>query len=166
MIEIFNTDMFDIMHIADAIAITTNSSVYNSKNVMGGGCAREAVNRWPQIAHYKAAYLNVHGNKPCLLGLVNKKNNNYLRPSANVNLNDYTMVWSFPTKNEVQFNSDIELIKQSCEIITNKANKYNLNKILTVRLGSGLGGLDWNYVKPIIEPLLDDRFFILHKDGK
>ena len=66
-----------------------------------------------------------------------------------------------PVKYKVEQNADTGLIVKSCQELNKIAFEEKWNKIIIPRPGCGLGGLNWEDVKRVIEPILDDRFFII-----
>ena len=124
--------------------ITTNGTIKaNGLAVMGRGCAYEMAQRFTGTSKTLANNIIKFGNVPSFL-LIN---------------NDVEY-WSFPVKHNWWEQADIELIKKSIELFK-KDLRFN-SKVLLPRPGCGNGGLNWIDVKQIIEPLLDERFYIVH----
>jgi hypothetical protein len=148
----------------DAICLTTNGN-YTMSGVacMGGGCAGEAARRWPEVPKRLGKLLKTFAsNIPYIIGAVDE-NANHLDLNAEMIKNKQfkCLIFSFPTINNLSEGSNIQLIKQSSTLMVDYANQYKLNKLATVRLGSGIGGLDWyEDVKPAVKDILDDRFLI------
>lgn len=149
MIKIKTIDKVDIFTMPkgknEAMCVTTNGIIKtNGEAVMGRGIAK-AVNDKYHVAKILADHLKNHGNIPCDLGIYNGFH-----------------VLSFPTKNDWRKNSDPELIRQSAKYLVQLANQLQLSKIYVPKPGCSNGHLDWNkQVKPVIEPILDDRFIII-----
>lgn len=128
---------------ADAYIITTNGFVKkNGQCVMGRGCAKEARDKFPGIAK--------------ILGdLIQRKGNNvhqlYIGP----------IIFSFPVKHNWWEKADIGLIQKSTEQIANILDPWKDGKFVMPRPGCGNGQLTWEEVKPVIEPILDDRFTVV-----
>ena len=123
------------------IAIPTNGIIDNkNKAVMGRGVALSAKMRFPWIDTVLGQMLISNGNHVHYLG---------------------SNLLSFPTKHDWRNSSDINLIKQSCYETMVLKQLYNWEYVMMVRPGCGNGGLQWEYVKPIIEPLLDDKIVIV-----
>ncbi len=57
--------------------------------------------------------------------------------------------------------SNLQLIKQSATLVKDYVEQFQLKNIMVPRPGVGIGGLSWPEVKPVIEPILDDRFTIV-----
>lgn len=148
----------------DAICITTNPH-YSEDGVacMGGGCALEAANRWHQVPINLGRLLKeTKMNIPFIIGAIDN-DGNYIDPSISfVAENQFKcLIFSFPTINDLHCGSDLELIKESALYMVRIADALKLKQIVSVRFGSGIGGLDWyEQVKPVVEPILDDRFII------
>lgn len=58
---------------------------------------------------------------------------------------------NFPTKRHWKGKSRIEDIVAGLDDLVSVIKRYNIRSIAIPPLGSGLGGLDWNEVKPLIE---------------
>jgi O-acetyl-ADP-ribose deacetylase (regulator of RNase III) len=56
--------------------------------------------------------------------------------------------------------ADMELIKNSCTMLYSRTLELGLKNILMPKIGSGLGKLNWEDVKTVITPILDDRFTV------
>jgi hypothetical protein len=140
--------------------ITTNGTVKrNGCGVMGRGCALEATQRYPDIAEVLGDLLSHEGNHVHELGY-SIKHSDETRPKK--------YAWdliSFPVKHNWREKADLGLIHRSAEelveLIDRKPDNYNLT-IVVPRPGCGNGQRDWeSEVKPLIEPILDDRFVII-----
>lgn len=123
--------------------ITTNGIVKsNGELVMGAGVALEAKKRYPNLPYFIGLHVREKGNIPGIF--------NYYKET----------IISFPTKDHFKNKSNIDLIINSARDIVIIANMYKLNEIYLTRPGCGLGGLDWNYVRDKISPILDNRFIV------
>lgn len=141
-------DLFDSGDFS-VLFITTNGFVKkNGAAVMGRGIAAEMKRRYPGI-EYKLGNLLQYGNKVHTLNYSSEPQERF--------------IMSFPVKHNWFENADIELIKQSCQEVMNllDGHAFKNDKFLLPRPGCGNGHLNWEDVKPIIEPLLDDRFYIV-----
>lgn len=143
----------------DAFVITTNGFVKNNgQAVMGRGCAKEAVQYWPQFPLWLGTQLKTNGNHVYFFYALPWKKN----PGKAIS------VFSFPVKHNWYEKADIDLIHQSCiELVEDvefwsqgENNPYKLNRIVMPRPGCGNGKLDWNKIKPILLKYLDDRFIV------
>jgi hypothetical protein len=74
---------------------------------------------------------------------------------------------SFPTKYDWKDQSSLKLIGRSAHILYMVSQALGWNKILLTRPGCGNGGLDWEKeVKPVLEEIFDERFFIVSHPEK
>lgn len=142
----------------DAICITTNGHYTNDGlAIMGGGCAAEAARRWPKMQKCLGSLLKNGKNIPYIIGAIDKNGDEVDLKSSKVKC----LIFSFPTIDNLMYGSDMDLIENSCNIMNDYAKSLNLKKIVSVRFGSGIGGLDWyDEVKPVVENILDDKFVI------
>ncbi len=126
--------------------ITTNGSV-NSKGraVMGAGVAVQAKNKYPTIDYVLGLRLQDRGNNVHVL-FVNMET-----------------IFTFPVKHHWYEKADPLLIAKSASQLLSKVNLYagDKRKIYMPRPGCGNGGLTWDEVKPLLTPILDDRFVIV-----
>lgn len=127
----------------DIRAITTNGFVKNNGAcVMGRGCAKEAKDRFPGIEFLIGKLLKDAGNVPFYLIQEN--------------------LLTFPVKHNWYEKADINLICNSAIHVLELAEFEEWNKIVIPRPGCGNGGLNWETeVKPVLSPILDDRFVII-----
>lgn len=153
----------------DAICITTNGHyTLNGLAVMGGGCAGEAARRWPEVPKRLGKMLKYfRTNVPFIIGILDDQANHIeLLPDTLKNKQFKCLVFSFPTINNLIDGSNIELIKQSATVIVDYANQYGLKNIVTVRPGSGIGGLDYyKDVRPELIKIFDDRFTVVCQEN-
>ena len=136
---------------ANARVITTNGTVKkNGECVMGRGCALEAKRRWTTIPRDLGQFIRSQGNHVFWLG----------EPDLTWSL------YSFPVKHQWFERADLKLIEQSAHELNNLTGDDGLDDeedtvIVLPRPGCGNGNLKWNEVKPVIEPILDDRFHVI-----
>ena len=138
---------------ADVRVITTNGTVKkNGECVMGRGCALEAKKRYAGIALTLGALLASRGNVPMCLRSDHKD----------------APLWSFPVKHQWYQRADINLIEQSAILLCDALDHHYPNDeghvIVLPRPGCGNGGLNWNDVRKVLEPILDDRFHVITFD--
>lgn len=133
------------------VCVTTNGIIKKDGNaVMGAGIAKTADTRF-QLATKLADHLRKNGNTVADLGAYQYKTSQF-------------HIASFPTKNHWRDNSIPELIRQSAIQLVALANKNNFKHIFLTPPGCGCGGLNYTTdVKPILEPILDDRFTIVFR---
>lgn len=146
MIEI-KGDIFDLMDEGgfDGLCITTNGFVKkNGECVMGRGIALECKKRWVSLPLILGGLIDSYGNHV-----------------YNLWTNPDSIIFSFPVKHNWWENADIELIKRSCNELMLEIDRNKLSRVLLPRPGCGNGRLQWEYVQPEIEPLLDNRIFIV-----
>ena len=163
-------DIFDHINTADAICITTNGFVKKASGecVMGGGCAKQAAQRWPRLPKAVGLHLKVKGNN---VGTFKNPDVHALIVSFPVK----TESWVYEEPNQVvkhmrgKFKlgdtvpgwacvASPELIKRSAIQLAALADSRGFTNVILPRPGAGLGELQWSDVKPILEQHLDDRF--------
>lgn len=126
------------------LCITTNGFLKKSGEcVMGRGIALQAAKRIPILPMILGELISGHGNHTHLLGI----------------FGDY-MLFSYPTKHNWYEKSDLKLIARSAqELVTLRGD--NESPVYIPRPGCSNGGLDWEDVKPVIEPILIGERFIV-----
>jgi hypothetical protein len=129
------------------IVIPTNGIVGRNGLVMGAGVALTAKNLCPVLPKVWGAHVQQNGNIPC----------KYYSKQL-----DKTFI-SFPTKENYSSMSTYELIGESAWYLRRLAdeNLLGVQKVYLPAVGAGLGGLDFNLVKSILNLFLDDRFIIV-----
>lgn len=134
----------------DAVCVTTNGMVRKDcRAVMGRGIALEADKRF-DLAHDLGALLRREGNKVHDMGV---------RTDATTGR---TMrVFTFPTKTDWRLDSDLDLIQKSARELVELVAAYRVRTCYLPKPGCSNGRLDWEtQVRPVLEPILDDRFVI------
>lgn len=136
MIEYKNGDIL----IEDVEAIV---NTVNCVGIMGRGLALQFKNKFPQnFKEYQLACTN----KEVQLGkMFVHQTGQLINPKYIIN---------FPTKGHWKQNSKIEDISNGLDDLITIIEKYSIKSIAIPPLGSGLGGLDWNQVKKLIEEKL------------
>ena len=128
---------------ADARVITTNGFVKNNGEVvMGRGCAREAVRKYPRLPLLLGDSLKASGNK-----------------TFHFWLKDHIL--TMPVKHYWWEEADMDLIKKSANELIAIANSWEFEVVAMPRPGCGNGKLDWKEVGPMLNEILDDRFVAL-----
>jgi hypothetical protein len=138
---------------ADIRVITTNGTIKkNGECVMGRGCALEAARKNRDLPKVLGNLLKAHGNHCFILF------------RGNPLVLDVPIA-SFPVKHEWYQKADIELIKRSCGELVELANDQGWidgwKQVVLPRPGCGNGQLRWEDVKPVLAPILDDRFHVI-----
>ncbi len=133
-------------HPANAFVITTNGFIRNDgAAVMGRGCAKQAATRWPDLPKVLGALLSSQGNKV-----------------FNICISNHRIV-TLPVKHHWREKADLQLIEMSTRALVDLVDLQMWGNVRMVRPGCGNGQLDWSDVRPVIEPLLDDRFTVVQK---
>ncbi len=148
--RILRADLFSeaILRQADAICITTNAQVKaNGQAVMGAGVAKAAAQRWPELPAQLAATLGRYGNHVSLLKEV-------------ATLTGTLSILSFPTKDHWKADSDPALIVRSARELVLMADARDWRRVYAPPFGCGNGRLKWADVEPLLQPILNDRFWI------
>jgi len=142
MKEVFG-DAFDLIKNYNSLCITTNGYVKNNGAcVMGRGIALTAARKYFMLPFMIGTRIKKFGNHVCKIELPD------------------IQLYMFPVKHNWYEVADIELIKRSCHELMNQIAPEE--KVLLPRPGCGNGHLKWTDVKPILEPILDDRISIVH----
>jgi hypothetical protein len=130
---------------ADVRIITTNGTIKNNGEcVMGRGCAAEAKQRHPTIARVLGEHIQANGNH---VGWI------YGQERGSI-------IFSYPVKHNWFEKADPILIERSAKELMVAVAPWL--KIVMPRPGCGNGRLNWDRdVKPILEPILDDRFHVI-----
>lgn len=118
--------------------VTTNGFVKNNgEAVMGRGIAQQCKRTYPGIEFKLGELLGEHGNRPFILA-----------PG----------VWTLPTKHVWWEASDPNLIVQGIDTMYGMTERraHQIDVIRFPRPGCGNGGLQWDYVKPLIWDRLDN----------
>jgi O-acetyl-ADP-ribose deacetylase (regulator of RNase III) len=70
------------------------------------------------------------------------------------NMFESKYIINFPTKTHWKAKSKLEHIEKGLNDLVKKINEFNIKSIVIPPLGCGLGGLDWNEVRSVIEQKL------------
>lgn len=130
---------------ADARVITTNATLRNDgAAVMGRGCALEAKQRFPGIEFEFGQRIRQFGNHVQVIRW------------------DGIPLVSFPVKYHWRNLADLALIERSASELNNLAAYHQWTRVVMPRPGCGNGGRDWvREVRPILAPMLDNRFIVV-----
>ena len=129
----------------------------NCVGVMGKGIALQFKNAFPD--NFKA-YALACKNKEVMPGK--------MFVYATNQLTNPRYIINFPTKRHWKGNSKIEDIESGLVALVDIIEKYHIKSIAIPPLGSGLGGLEWNIVKHLIENSLksiDIKVVIFEPNG-
>ncbi len=131
----------------DARCITTNGFLKTDGSaVMGRGVALQATKRYFALRKIQGRALQQHGNVPTIL---------IPGPPALV---------SFPVKHVWSDWADLDLIRQSAERLVALTTAQGWRTVLLPRPGCNNGHRNWERdVQPILAPLLDERFLVVHQ---
>lgn len=131
---------------ADARCITTNGSLrVGGLAVMGRGCAQEALERWPCLAILLGRLIRERG-----IGVY------FLYRDAKLGY-----LINFPVKYDWRQAANMLLIEHSCKELMALIDRRQFQRVLLPRPGCGAGGLQWEDVRSVIAPLLDNRVAVL-----
>jgi len=154
---------------ADVLCITTNGFVKsNGENVMGMGCAKAAAKINPNIPRLLGTAIEEYGNvvnhiitgrvklysfpvKPVSARCKPDRSNVVSHMKAKVNPNQSVMGWACV--------AEAKIIERSAHELVKLADKHGWSKVVIPRPGCGAGELDWKDIKPILDGILDDRFY-------
>jgi hypothetical protein len=147
----FIGNMWDI--IADAYCITTNNDIkINGKAVMGAGVALEAKNMFKNCDAYLAEFIKKNGH---IVGAFYTSTTFIPDKKLGVDL------ISFPTKYHWKYPSDIKLIEKSAKELMQLITKETYETVVLPRPGCNNGKLNWESVKRVISPILDDSVIVV-----
>ncbi|KIH76504.1 hypothetical protein SAMN05660860_01611 [Geoalkalibacter ferrihydriticus] len=123
------------------IVVTTNCGVdRRGRAVIGRGCARQALEYFPDLAEHLGRLLQEQGARVHDLG------------KGLVSFPVEETAWSLP---------DLRLIRQSAQQLRDLADQQGWTKIVVPRPGCGGGGLDWHAVRPVLQEYFDERFYVI-----
>lgn len=146
MKELLSTDIWTLHQPNNWVVITVNGDVNKQgKAVMGRGVAHQAALRFPAMPVFLANAIKTFGN------------------NVHVFHHPFRLL-SFPVKHHWMQNADLDLIHQSAEQLReawNQVSEETGGKIYLPSPGCKNGKLDWKDVKPILEPILDNRFTVV-----
>lgn len=126
------------------ICITTNGQLTSGgKAVFGRGVARQAGERFPDLAERLGQQLTTGGNHVHYLG---------------------DSIVSFPVEDTPWSLPDLRLIARSARELRLLSDLNGWQRIVVPRPGCGGGGLGWPDVRPLVAAELDDRFIVISRD--
>lgn len=112
----------------------------NTVGVMGGGLALQFKETYPEMMD---RYVN-----DCTSGVLIPGKLTFYQT------NDNKIVCSFPTKEHYYYPSLIKYVEAGLIDFTKQYSIQNIKSAAFPKLGCGLGGLDWDQVKPLMEMYL------------
>jgi hypothetical protein len=123
------------------IVITVNGSLTkDGRAVLGRGVAKQASLSLPGLAEKLGRHIMEQGNHVFDLGCG---------------------IVSFPVEETAWSLPDLHLITRSVQELLALADSAGWQQVVVPRPGCGGGGLEWNDVKPLLDPWLDDRFMVI-----
>ena len=131
----------------NALAVTTNGTVRRDGwAVMGRGCAREAADRYPGLQEVLGREIEEKGNHVFEFFML-----------------DGLTLFTFPVKHRWHEPADLDLIERSARELVEifDGRDRGMHSCVLPRPGCGNGMLEWEFVKPRIEGILDDRFSVI-----
>ena len=127
------------------ICVTTNGTIRgDGACIMGRGVALQAKQRYPQLQYEIGANISCNGNH-CYV------------------LEKYRII-TFPVKWCYNNKANINLISESAHELMAILDKYGIRKVYLPKPGCNNGKLNWDDVKAVIKPILDERVVIVDMD--
>lgn len=114
----------------------TLTNTVNCVGVMGGGIALAFKDKYPKMF---LEYKEICNNQLLDIGKLHL----YRKESQ--------WILNFPTKKDWKNPSKIEYIKEGLKNLVETHKEKGINGLAMPQLGCGLGGLNWNEIKPIME---------------
>lgn len=128
------------------IAVTTNGTVTPAgRAVFGRGVARQAGERFPELAEIMGGMIREQGNHVFYLGFG---------------------IVSFPVEETPWSLPDLRMIARSARELRELADSSGWYRVVVPRPGCGGGGLAWKDVRPLLDACLDDRFIVISQPGR
>ena len=128
----------------EIVVITTNGSLTrDGRAVLGRGVARQAAERFPDLAGKLGRLLAEQGSHVFDLG---------------------GCLVSFPVEETAWSQPDLRIIARSAEELRQLADRSGWQRLVVPRPGCGGGGLAWKDVRPLLAPWFDDRFTIISQN--
>lgn len=141
---------------ADAKCITTNGFIKNNGNlVMGAGVAGQAQARYPRFPKLAGEWVKRYGNHVFIFD-----SENDLR-DYNDPIDNCRYYITFPVKHVWYEKAELDLIERSAKELMHVIDKIAAKKVLLPLPGCGNGQLSWTDVRPVLEPILDDRVWVI-----
>jgi hypothetical protein len=129
------------------VGITTNGLITRAGlAVMGRGCAAEAARRWPALRRELGARLRHGGN--------------------HVYWFDGHGLFTFPVKHRWWEPAELEVIRRSARELMEMIESRGWRRVILPRPGCGNGRRTWAEVRPVLEPICDDRILVIAREGE
>lgn len=151
----------------DALVITTNGfTKTNGDAVMGRGIAKQINAALPWVSTRLGALLRAGGNVPHLLGQHQQidlvsfpvKPKSVIYDGSNIVAHAQAQFKPGDRVPGFYAKADPDLILASARELVIMTNYMGWQTILVPRFGCGAGELSWDDIKPLVAPILDDRF--------
>lgn len=140
------------LHYYDIICFTSNAVIKkNGALVMGAGVAKAFRDTFKGIDLDAGDKVGYAGNKCQFIGWTD-----------DYGYKTNTAIVAFPTKSHWRDPSDIALIEKSARELIEIIDGNGMKRVALPKPGCRNGGLDWIYVKSVIEPIFDDRITIVY----
>lgn len=134
-------DLWERHRAGAVVAVTTSGLVgRDGRARLGRGCAGQAGERFPWLAARLGAAIAAGGNHVVDLG---------------------ERLVAFPVEHTPLEPPDLALVRRSAEELAALADAAGWAEVVLPRPGCGGGGLEWGEVRPVIAPVLDDRFLVV-----
>lgn len=120
--------------------------------VMGAGVAKEAATRFRLMPMQLGARLHDEGNHVFFI-----RNESVVTGKTRL----FRGIATFPTKDKWKDRSTPALIERSAEELADLVEVCRPAAVILPRVGTGLGGLGWAIVKPILEKYLKGDIYVV-----
>lgn len=143
----------------DAVCFTSNGVVKdNGELVMGAGVALAFKNRWQELPRLAGDLVKTNGNICQIIKRLEIKSYDTVAHRSK----PYTpCIIAFPTKHHYSQKSCGDLIRTSAIQLMKLINENGWKQVGLPKPGCQNGGLVWEYVRGILQPILDDRVIII-----
>ena len=144
-----NANIFDIP--SDAAEDHTIVNPVNCVGVMGGGLAAVFKHKL-EGTDYFSSYESACSKEEMRLGNCRI----WEVPELAKDHFDFKYIIDFPTKDHWKSSSTIDMVSRGLVSLQYLQITHKISSLAIPRLGCGLGGLDWNLVRPMIYHQFDD----------
>lgn len=140
-------NLWDFHEQGHYICITTNGTVRrDGACVMGRGIAKQAALKFPRFPYAVGERLNYWGCTE--VGQLP-----FVFP-------EFRLI-TYPVKHHWSDVADIKLIEESAQLLMTCVPVMQMSRVYLPRPGCGNGRLQWSDVRPVVAPILDDRFTVV-----